>query len=129
MAITKTHSKYLFNLMYAAAIAAIANSADAGTNGAENSEWDVSLGAGALNVSTPWKGADDQIALIPLIDIRKGNWHFNGDDLIGYHAQVGGAWGVSVGLGFRDDDYDSEDLQLNKQGKSQIFQGYKNARY
>jgi outer membrane protein len=124
MSITKTHSKKLFHLMYAVAITTVITSPDSRASRADDSEWEVALGAGAINSSNPWKGAGDQIALIPFVDIRKGNWHVNGDDLIGYHTQIDDSWSASLGIGFRDDGYDSDDLVLNHIKSHQVFDGY-----
>jgi outer membrane protein len=124
MSVTKTQNKVLFNLAYVIAIAAATTSPDSTANQTGDSEWEVALGAGAIAVSTPWKGAGHQVALVPFIDMRRGNWHFNGDDLIGYHTQIGDSLSASVGLGFRSDGYDSDGLWLNKMKDHQVFDGY-----
>jgi outer membrane scaffolding protein for murein synthesis (MipA/OmpV family) len=124
MSITKTHSKNVSHLIYAVAITTVITSPDSGASQDDDSEWKVALGAGAIDISTPWKGADNQVALIPIIDIRKGNWHFNGDDLIGYHTQIDDSWSASLGIGFRDDGNDSDDLWLKDTKSHQVFDGY-----
>ena len=111
--------------MYVAALAAAATSPDSRASQAGDPEWEVALGTGAINVSSAWKGADDQIELVPFIDIRKGNWHFNGDDLVGYHTQIGDSLSASIGLGFRSDGYDSGNLSFNKVKKHRVFDGYR----
>jgi outer membrane protein len=124
MSIPKTHSKVLLNLVNVVAIAAVATSPESRASRAGDSEWEVAFGAGAIAVSTPWKGANDQVALVPFIDMRRGNWHVNGDDLIGYHTQIGESLSASVGVGFRSDGYDSDGLWLNKMKGHQVFDGY-----
>ena len=110
--------------MVAVAVAATAASPDSRADQTVDPEWEIALGAGAINVSSAWKGAGNQVLLFPLIDIRKGNWHFNGDDLIGYHTQIGDSLSASVGLGFRSDGYDSDDFSLNKVKDHEVFDGY-----
>lgn len=88
------------------------------------SKWQITSGVGVMSKSTPWRGATNQVSLIPYLDLRKGNWHFNKDDLVGYHNELSESLSFSVGLGIRDDSYDTDDIELNNQSTPPIFDGY-----
>lgn len=90
----------------------------------EEAQWDIAVGAVALSTSAAWKGGNTQYALLPYLDASKGNWRFNMETPIGYQVELNEILSVSVGLGVRDDGYDSNDLTLNKLSKHQIFDGY-----
>lgn len=118
-------SKLLTALLYGTAFATSGIGPNAMAQAQHSSDWNLAVGVGAMVVSAPWKGANNQVALVPNFDISKGNWHFNGDDLIGYQVQLNESWGASVGLGVRADGYDGDGVWLNKLKRHPVFDGYK----
>lgn len=124
MSIVKHRNKHFAALLYVAAFLTAAIGLNANAQESSASKWDIRLGAGAVAVSAPWAAANDQGALFPYFDISKGNWRFNGTNLVGYQMQLSKSFGVSVGIGARRDGYDSDNIWLNKLKKHQIFDGY-----
>lgn len=119
----RTHTLFTGSL-FAAGLLSGAYGLNASAQQRGDSEWQISLGAGAMEVASPWTGANNQVVLVPYLDISKGNWHVNGDNLLGYQMQLDQSWGISVGLGVRNDGYDSLNLALNELSEHPLFDGY-----
>ena len=72
-------------------------------------QWDVKIGPRLESYSTPWVGGDHQNEWFPYMSASYGNWKIGGNSqsLLSYQAIKNQTWGLSMGLGYRDDGYDS----------------------
>ncbi|MEO1203094.1 MAG: MipA/OmpV family protein, partial [Pseudomonadota bacterium] len=101
-----------------------ASTSDAMAQEEGDEEWNIALGGGAALASDLWTGTENEVMPVPYFDIRKGNWHFNAENLIGYRFQVNRSLSAFVGTGVRNDGYDRHDVKRNKGSASRIFDGY-----
>ncbi|WP_125717504.1 MipA/OmpV family protein [Pseudoalteromonas rubra] len=86
-------------------------------------DWEVKVGAGVLVADLPWQGVDNEFALIPMADIKKGNWFSNEDATIGYQfLNIKDVFSAYAGLGYRNEGYDS--LFGDNSSNSKVFEGY-----
>lgn len=70
-------NKLLTALLYGTFLATSGIGPNAMAQAQHSSARNLKVGVGAMVVSAPWKGANNQVALVPYFDISKGNWHFN----------------------------------------------------
>lgn len=86
-------------------------------------DWEVKIGAGALVADLPWKGVGNEFAIVPMADIKKGNWFSNEDSTIGYQfLNLNDTFTAYAGLGYRNEGYDS--LFGDTSSNSKVFDGY-----
>ncbi len=85
---------------------------------------DVRIGVGLMGASTAWTGNNTDVSLVPFFDASIGNWHFNGDNPIGYQVELSESWSISAGIGMRNDGYDSNPFTLSKLSGHQVFDDY-----
>ncbi len=111
-------------LLGVTAILIVPSSPDVMAQESDVTDWNIQLGVGAVQASDLWTGAKNEIRPIPYLDVRKGNWHFNTKNLIGYRIQFNELWSVSAGVGARNDGYEDDYVQRSKLATSQVFDGY-----
>ncbi|MCG7534937.1 MipA/OmpV family protein [Pseudoalteromonas sp. OOF1S-7] len=89
----------------------------------EQDDWDVKVGAGILVADLPWQGVDNEFALVPMAEIKKGKWFSNEDATIGYQfLNIQDVFSTYAGLGYRNEGYDS--LFGDTSSSSKVFEGY-----
>lgn len=82
------------------------------------SEWEIKIGAGVGQQSSPWMGGDTYSEAIPYLEASLGHWVIGGEGLINYEVEVTDLWGLTIGIDTRDDGYQSDF------GNAAFFDGY-----
>jgi len=92
---------------------------------AQAEEWQFQAGLGIASTSEAWKEVDSTTNIVPIFSAQYGNWYFGDNALVGYHLMDQDDFGLSFGLGYRDDTYDSDGIYSSKASKAEVFEGYK----
>ncbi|MDO3380766.1 MipA/OmpV family protein [Gilvimarinus algae] len=90
----------------------------------EAGEWTVEAGAGGAALQTPWKGVDVELTPLPYISARYGRWGFGvGEGLVQYDV-LRSPVRLSLGLGYRDETYQSDYALVEYDSDDRVFAGY-----
>lgn len=89
-------------------------------------QWTLEYGGGLLVLDPPWSGMSDQQLTLPYISAEYGRWRLGPQyGLFQYRVSPAG-WPVdlSMGLGYRDETYDSIFYLDDKESDDPVFDGY-----
>lgn len=91
-----------------------------------DTEWQVEVGGGGAAFQAPWRGVDVEATPLPYVTARHGRWGFGvGEGLIQY-TLLQSDLQVAIGLGYRDETYQSNFALVEYDSDDAVFNGYKN---
>ncbi|MDO3387631.1 MipA/OmpV family protein [Gilvimarinus sp. SDUM040013] len=90
--------------------------------------WQVEVGGGGASFQAPWQGVDLEHMPLPYISARYGRWGFGvGEGLVQY-SLLQSPVDISVGLGYRDETYQSNFALSDYDSDDPVFNGYESAK-
>lgn len=95
------------------------------TGSLQAKEWEFSAGVGVYSANGIWTGADSFQGVVPLLSAQYGNWSFGTENLIAYRVLDSEDFGITAGVNYRNDGYDSNRIFGSSDSNSPIFNGYK----
>lgn len=87
-------------------------------------DWQIEAGAGLAVFNTPWKGVDIEATPIPYFSAQYGRWKFGGGDDIVQYTVLQSPLQVSLGLGYRDETYETKFALIDYDSDDPVFTGY-----
>ena len=114
------------SIIASALLAALSLTTLSGTAAAaEKPQWQWTVGAGVAASDDPWLDVKNNVSLFPIVSAEYGKWSFFGDGIVAYNWIDEDEYSLSVGLNYRNEAYDSDDLIGSKRSKNKVFEGYK----
>lgn len=102
----------------------LALSTQADTQMKMSDRWRVEVGGGGAIDQTPWRGVNIQSTPLPFVSASKGRWGFGvGEGIVQYalfHSDID----INVGLGYRDETYQSAYAIGQYDSDDPVFNGY-----
>lgn len=95
------------------------------TSSLQAQEWEFSTGLGVYTTNGIWTGADSFQGVVPLLSARYGNWSFGDESIVAYTLLDSEDFGITAGINYRNDGYDSGRAFGSSDSDSPIFKGYK----
>ncbi|MCP8899664.1 MipA/OmpV family protein [Gilvimarinus xylanilyticus] len=90
-----------------------------------DTRWHVEVGGGGASFQAPWRGVGVELTPLPYVTARYGRWGFGvGEGLVQY-ALMQSDLQVEVGLGYRDETYQSNFSLVKYDSDDAVFNGYK----
>ncbi|MBC3765625.1 MipA/OmpV family protein [Neptunicella marina] len=87
-------------------------------------EWHMQVGGGVLNATRPYTQMDDITSFVPYFSAQYGNWNFGaGNGVVSYNFNQM-PFDLSVGIGYRDETYDSDEIYQTDLSDAAVFTGY-----
>lgn len=86
--------------------------------------WEMEAGGGLAVFNTPWEGVEIEATPIPYFSARYGRWGFGGGDSIVQYDVLQSRLRMSVGLGYRDETYQSKFALIDYDSDDRVFEGY-----
>lgn len=91
---------------------------------AQADEWKITTGVGVNTKHEAWKGTDAKQGLVPLISAEYGHWLIGKDGIVSYSLLSEEDFGLSMGVNYRNDGYDTDKLMSSEKSTDVVFNGY-----
>ena len=87
-------------------------------------EWEFTTGLGVYSANEAWKGTDAKQGVAPLLSAKYGNWLIGKDGIVSYSLLSEDDFGLSVGVNYRNDGYDTDKFMKSDESTDAVFIGY-----
>jgi len=88
-------------------------------------EWQFTTGLGVYSANEAWKGTDSKQGLAPMLSAKYGNWLIGQDGIVSYSVLNEEDFGISVGVNYRNEGYDTDKFMGSESSTDEVFKGYK----